>query len=845
MSSESRPNREVLAELLLRWEELYERGQDTPASELAIDHPDLIPELARRIAALKTVSWITRPTVLTPQEQAPKPAGLAGKTLGGRYRLDELIAEGGFAEVYRAYDTELQRTVAVKIPKRSRLQSTESFLGEARRVARLKHDGIVAVHDVGVEGDACFIVSEFLDGGSLADRLSGRKPTKEEAIRWVCEVAEALEYAHKQEIVHRDVKPANILIDQHGRAKLADFGIALSSVKTEEVAPSLGTLRYMSPEQLEGQPADPRSDIFSLGLVLYETLSGQLPYSSTEASSIRREIMDGKIGISSSLPGPLFNFIRKATNRSPHLRHASAAEFSGALGRATRRPPWFLTRLGLAGAGIGLSLILLHPFLQQGRGKVEQGADPPTRQPQATPRPTDQISVSGIGVENHLTGSIPAPWIQQGVFAEIATAGTAEFPSVAESAYVMEADVVFKSPRGRLALHLGEPNCNCFLSMGDYWAQDTKQDKVAVRLFRAQPFGVNWIGETFFETNQPLSLMLVVADDNWVLLRNGQAVLHHPGDPADFRLRLVASGEAQVTLRRLSCRALTEEDCRRVNVEFPRRSIPCDTDATRDRLRSRITDEWLREPVTEKDFALADDFVMRWIAPAEFTMGLATTPSLQMGGGEERVKITRGYWIGAYETTQGQWQAVMGDNPSRIKGSPYLPINYVSWSDARRFCTRLTAKERERDRVPDGYEYRLPTEAEWEYACRAGTDTEYVVPFSELVYRGEKYPHIVEVGATLPNPWGLYEVLGNVAEWCLDEWRRYPKDSGIPTVDRFHEGDPTRAGFVVRGSGFWNSEVEPTLFARTARHDVRGGFRGFRVVLAPTINLRYGKSDAD
>jgi formylglycine-generating enzyme required for sulfatase activity len=120
-----------------------------------------------------------------------------------------------------------------------------------------------------------------------------------------------------------------------------------------------------------------------------------------------------------------------------------------------------------------------------------------------------------------------------------------------------------------------------------------------------------------------------------------------------------------------------------------------------------------------------------------------------------------------------------------------------------------------------------------------------VVPFSELVYRGEKYPHIVEVGATLPNPWGLYEVLGNVAEWCLDEWRRYPKDSDTPTVDRFHEGDPTRAGFVVRGSGFWNSEVEPTVFARTARHDVRGGFRGFRVVLAPTINLRYGKSDAD
>ncbi|NBT35865.1 MAG: serine/threonine protein kinase, partial [Betaproteobacteria bacterium] len=164
MDSESLPDREVVAELLLQWEELYEHGQDTPASDLAKDHPHLIPELARRIAALKTVSWITRPTDPTPHEQTPKPAGLAGKTLGGRYRLDELIAEGGFAEVYRAYDTELQRTVAVKIPKRSRLTSTDLFLAEARRVARLKHDGIVPVYDVGVEGGACFIVSEFVDG---------------------------------------------------------------------------------------------------------------------------------------------------------------------------------------------------------------------------------------------------------------------------------------------------------------------------------------------------------------------------------------------------------------------------------------------------------------------------------------------------------------------------------------------------------------------------------------------------------------------------------------------------------------------------------------------------------
>ena len=263
-----RDKKELLAEFLLRWEELYDRGQDTPASELAKDYPELIQQLERRIKALKEISWLDKPLDDDPPgDEPPKPTPVA-RTLANRYRLDELIAEGGFAQVYRAYDTELQRTVAVKIPKPSKLESKDAFLAEARRVARLKHDSIVPVHDVGVEGDTCFIVTEYVEGGSLADKLvSGRIP-REQALRWVSEIADALEYAHLNGVIHRDVKPANILIDHHGRAKLADFGIAHSATKTGEFAPSLGTLRYMSPEQLEGKPSDHRSDLYSLGVVL-------------------------------------------------------------------------------------------------------------------------------------------------------------------------------------------------------------------------------------------------------------------------------------------------------------------------------------------------------------------------------------------------------------------------------------------------------------------------------------------------------------------------------------------------------------------------------------------------
>ncbi len=391
---------ELLSDLLLQWEELYERGQDTPADQLCGNNRDLVDELSQRIAALKATNWLKDPNPrpiedLSTDTQAKE--SRPARVLVNRYRLDHLIAEGGFAQVWRAYDKELQRIVAVKIPKPSRLESTDSFLAEARRVARLKHPGIVPVHDVGVENGTCFIVSEFVEGGSLGDQLGRFSPTPEQVVRWIAEIADALEYAHLHGVIHRDIKPANILIDHHGRALLADFGIAQSANKTGSFAPSLGTLRYMAPEQLDGQSATPSSDIFSLGLVLHEALAGQLPYSSDSPSVVRREIAQGlNKAVSHTIPGPLRPVCEKALNREAQKRHTSATHFCADLKAAWQKKPprklWWWIALTpviflLACVLIGFVLLtLIRSHAEVVRKQTQERID---RDMRGTPAPED------------------------------------------------------------------------------------------------------------------------------------------------------------------------------------------------------------------------------------------------------------------------------------------------------------------------------------------------------------------------------------------------------------------------------------------------------------------------
>jgi formylglycine-generating enzyme required for sulfatase activity len=686
------------------------------------------------------------PTDLTPGESRDYPEIPGYEILG-------ICGHGGMGVVYRARQLGANRLVALKMIRAVEHASpTERlrFQIETEAVARLQHPHVVQLYEVGEVRGQPFFSLEFCDGGRLSEQLKKRRPMPREAAQLIEALARAMHYAHLRGVVHRDLKPGNILLAGAERvAKITDFGLAKRiDSEAREVSQSgavMGTAAYMAPEQAAGKVRDtgPAADVYGLGALLYECLTGRPPFDGPQHDVLLRVLSEEPVPPSrrgTKVPADLETICLKCLSKEPARRYASAEELANDLRRFQAGEP-----------------IRARPV-----GAVERTWKWARRRPAlAALLGVVLLALVSLAV---LSGNLIA-----------ARNDADEKRKAAEN----EAD---KARKARDFL------INIF-RIKDIEAGNTTtarqilneaEQRIPVE-FADQPELRDELLAAIAEVNRTLDRAIPAA---MILEARGVIQLHSPrGDGArpvpqtllypDDRLSLAA--DAQVQLVFLS--DLHKERLQPGREATIGRKGCSPADAVRER---------------------ADDVLMTFVRlpKGTFYMGWNGEP-----GSAKKTEIKEDFEIAVHDVTQGQWEAIMGvgSNPSYFsrkgggRGSvldisdeelKLFPVERVSWNDAQEFLKKLNEKVAGR-----GYWYRLPSEAEWEYACRGGaTSLEecsfhfyFDKPTNDLSShqanfygdtpfgKGEKGPNLqrpTRVGAYPSNKLGLCDMHGNVAQWC-------------------------------------------------------------------------------
>jgi formylglycine-generating enzyme required for sulfatase activity/serine/threonine protein kinase/WD40 repeat protein len=689
----------------------------------------------------------------------------------GEYVVLDKLGAGGMGEVLKARHRRMDRIVALKILPTQKVDSSQAiqrFQHEVKAAARLSHPNIVTAYDASECQGIHYLVMEYVDGQDLASLVKQHGPLSVPlAVECILQAAKGLDYAHKHGVIHRDIKPGNLLLDRDGTLKILDMGLAHITESTgpddatgsERLTSSgqvMGTCDYMAPEQaVDTRTADHRSDLYSLGCTLYRLLVGKPPYTGETMVQVllahREKPIPSLREAREDVPEELDAILQKMLAKRPEDRCQSAGELIGPL--------------------------------ETLRARLQSESSTPSDQ------------AGDLALRSFL---VSLGEQRKGASATVATQTQKKAPgSTQEDTQTYHAEI--ESVRDLLPAGLSESRQGPQQSLGAH------RSAPSMRL-------LVWLAAS------GSVVALLVAALIWGLLSK-------PKPQTDKAVGRAKSQEQAATPPPAVAPFDAQEARKHQEAWAKCLDMPVET-------TNSIGMKLVLIPPGEFEMGSTQEEVEQLVAEArQQNLSQVFIDKILSEVPKHHVRITRPFHLGRCEVTQAEYKRVMSSNPSRFKDDPNRPVEMVSWDEAVEFCRRLS--EQPEEKAAEAV-YRLPTEAEWEYACRAGTTTRYSFGDDAALLgqhgwwraNSQECPH--SVGRLRPSDWGLYDMHGNVWEWCADWYGTgYYANSAIDAPP----GSSSGMSRLQRG-GSWMEPI-PVCFrcACRFRHppDHRSGEIGFRV----------------
>jgi serine/threonine protein kinase/formylglycine-generating enzyme required for sulfatase activity len=760
---------------------------------------DFIPPKASPKDAEELLRELMRQKKLTKFQAEQVWQGKGRSLVLGNYLLLEKIGQGGMGAVYKAEHRRMKRTVAVKMLLTDRLKNAAAaarFQREVEAAAKLEHPNIVTAFDADNANGVHLLVMQYVEGSDLSALVKKNGPFSiEQAVDYILQAAKGLEFAHKKGVVHRDIKPANLLLNTEGTVKILDMGLARIEA-VGDAAPQaeltntgnvMGTVDYMAPEQaLDTKTADARADIYSLGCSLFYLLTGRATY---QGDTVVKKILAHREhpipsirGFRPEVPEQIEVVFSKMVAKNVEDRYQTMTNVIDNLDRCGTRHEQSFNGQPLFSS---LSDTGLTDFLKEVAA--------------AAPRPV-AVKKKSAPAENWAKNK-KVLLIASGILGVLILAGVI---------------LNLKTKEGMLVVEVNEPDVEV----------QVLSEEGKIELTRK--------GE-----KSPITISVVPGEHRLKVTKDGFTVFAEnfeieSGGTKPIKARLVPLADRAIAAASKGWQGWPEDAPKPAIAPF---------DAEQARKHQKEWADYLKLPV-ERTNGIGMKLVL--IPPGEFTMGSTASEieealkftdedkywqdCVKSEAPQHKVILTQPIYLGVNEVTQAEYEKVMGKNPSwfaatgegkdQVAGMDTIgqPVETVDWNDAAEFCAKLSQQEKlkpfyfragEKVTMLDGTGYRLPTEAEWEFFCRAGTTTKYWTGDTDenlpqagwfATNSGDRTHAVGELKA---NPFGLHDVHGNVWEWVQDAWEPtyYGQFQEKPALNPY---GPSSAGSqrVLRG-GSW------------------------------------------